>query len=105
MKAQWLNPCGYTDYPLPRESWWERLTAREVVAFRLDPGNPLTLLLPQGDQCLLVQPDREFDSDGASTPRCIWMLPGYSSTAYKRCAYIHDSGYSSDKRHGGVHGL
>jgi len=104
MKPMWINPNGYTDYPVPRHGWWERLTAREIVQFRLlDP--PMTLLLPQGETCLLVQPDAVFDSDGASTPRFMWAVPGYSATAYQRSAYIHDSGYSSHKRHKGKHGL
>lgn len=93
LKSCWLNPAGFRDPPVVQTSWWRKFWAPELVAFSLDPFDPLTACLVDGDTVTLIQPRRRFLSDGASTPRILHMLPGYSSSVYKRATYLHDSEY------------
>ena len=90
MRDHWINPCGYDDPLIPREGWWEQWVAREVRRFTLVMSAPLTLCCVDGDVCNLWQPPMEFESDGASIPRMLTILPGYSRTAYEPAPYLHD---------------
>jgi hypothetical protein len=90
MKPRWLNPSGYDDPLIPRTTAWERFLAREVRRFQLDMTAPLTLCVFGDVFCDLWQPPMDFCSDGASIPRLLTILPGYSRTAYEPAPYLHD---------------
>lgn len=89
----WLNPRGYNAWPHPRNGWWEKLVAKELFDFQLNPDAPLTAMLVDDNTVTLVQPRQEFMSDGGSTPRFSYVIPGYSRTAYPRATFFHDSEY------------
>ena len=94
LRDTWLNARGYDAWPHPRNGWWEKLVAKELFDVCLRQDGPLTAMLVDEKDVTLIQMRREFTSDGGSTPRFAYVIPGYSRTAYPRATFHHDSEYA-----------
>ena len=66
----WLEECAY-------KSWW----------YIPDPNDPLTITLDDGRVFVL---DKVFETDGATTPRFLWGIPGFGSLDWPKAALFHD---------------
>lgn len=66
--------------------------ALEEIGYRLwryipNPLDPLTYTANDGRRFVI---DQEFETDGATSPRFLWSLPGLDPMDWPRAAILHD---------------